>query len=300
MEMESKNERIKKIFPGILGMADELYPVYTPVDDYGCSSLDNTTLSGHSAECFSFSAARLCYIAVFRKLFLTVFLMLVREGLINADLSDIMDMKVDTFGNIICLDRLDDQSGLMDMLIKKVFDAYGYRHEAASYHMDDLTDGIYDIVSTDDAMAQMETNCSLVMKENDYMHTNVFTLFNQSYDTEWYMQEDIKIHRFSNRWLSEIMKRNYDMASGSVRMIMDNIFRLNYLLFPDDVSYGVGEYYKATGIFEFAAIESAYVSTDWHGYNEYWCRLDSAFLNFGALLTIPYIDALMDDADLCR
>lgn len=80
---------------------------------------------------------------------------------------------------------------------------------------------------------------------------------------------------------------------------MDNIFRLNYLLFPDDVSYGVGEYYKATGIFEFAAIESAYVSTDWHGYNEYWCRLDSAFLNFGALLTIPYIDALMDDADLC-
>lgn len=297
--MESKNERIKKIFPGILGMADELYPVYMPVDDYGCSDLDNTTLFGYRMECFTFSAARLCYIAVFRKLFLTVFLMLVRDGLVNTDLTDIMDTEVDTFGNIICLDRLDDQSGLMDKLIQKVFDAYGYHHETSSYHMDDLTDGIYDIISTDNAIAEMEANCSLVMNENDYMHINVFNLFNQSYDTEWYMQEDIKIHRFSNRWLSEIMKINYDMASGSVRMIMDNIFRLDYLLFPDVVSYGAGEYNKATGKYEFAAIESAYVSTDWRGYNEYWCRLDSAFLNFGALLTVPYIDALMDDADLC-
>lgn len=297
--MESKNERIKKIFPGILGMADGLYPVYMPVDDYGCSDLDNTTLFGYRMECFTFSAARLCYTAVFRKLFLTVFLMLAREGLIDVDLTDIMDMEVDTFGNIICLDRLDNQSGLMDKLIQKVFDAYGYYHETSSYHMDDLTDGIYDIISTDDAIAGMEENCSLVMNENDYMHINVFNLFNQSYDTEWYIQEDIKIHRFSNRWLSEIMKRNYDMASDSMRMIMDNTFRLDYLLFPDVVSCGIHEYNRTTGKYEFAATESAYVSTDWRGYNEYWCRLDSAFLNFGALLTFPYIDALMDDADLC-
>lgn len=297
--MESKNGRIKKIFPGILGMADELYPVYMPVDDYGCNSLDNTTLFGYRMECFTFSAARLCYIAVLRKLFLTVFLILVREGLIDVDLSDIIDMEVDTFGNILCLDRINDQSGLMDLLIKKVFDAYGYHHETTAYRMDELTEGIYDIASIDDAIAEMEENCRLVMKENDYTHINVLNLFNQSYDTEWYMQEDVKIHRFSNRWLSEIMRRNYDMVSGSMRMILDNIFRLDYLLFSDVVSYEIHEYNKITGKYEFAAIESAYVSTDWRGYNEYWCRLDSAFLNFGALLTIPYIDALMDDADLC-
>ena len=76
-------------------------------------------------------------------------------------------------------------------------------------------------------------------------------------------------------------------------------FRMQRGLFLDVVSYGIHEYNKATGKYEFAATESAYVSTDWRGYSEYWCRLDSAFLNFGALLTLPYIDALMDDADLC-
>lgn len=240
--MESKNERIKKIFPGIIGMADELYPVYMPTDENGCCDLDYTTLSGRSMECFSFSTARLCYIAVFRKLFLTAFLMLVREGLIGIDLSDIRDMEVDTYRNIIFLDRLEEESALMDILVWKVFDAYGYRYETASYKIDSLTDGIHDADTEEDALEGMETNCSLAMQENDFMHTNVFNLFSQACRTEWYGQEDIKIWRFSNRWLPEILGRNYNLASGSGRMIMDNIFRLNYLLFPDDVSYGINEY----------------------------------------------------------
>ena len=82
-------------------------------------------------------------------------------------------------------------------------------------------------------------------------------------------------------------------------MIINNVSRLSYLLFPDEVSYGIREYNGTAGNYEFAAIESAYVSADWRGYDDYWCRLDTAFLNFGALLTIPYIDALMDDVGLC-
>lgn len=62
--MESKNERIKKIFPKIIGIADELFTIYMPTDENGYGDLDNTTLFGHSMQCFSFSTARLCYIAV--------------------------------------------------------------------------------------------------------------------------------------------------------------------------------------------------------------------------------------------
>lgn len=298
--MESKNERIKKIFPLIIGMADELYPVYMPTDENGCCGMDDTTLFGRCMRCFSFSTARLCYIAVYRKLFLTAFLMLVRDGLVDINLSDIKNMEVDTYENMVCLDRLEEGSKLMDILIKKVFDAYGYHYETASYKINDLTDGIYDAYMEEEAFEDMEANCSLTMQESDLLHTNVYNLFIQLCRTEWYGQEDIKIWRFSNRWLSEILARDHDLATGSERMIIDNIFRLSYLLFPDDVSYEIQEYGKRTGDYEFAAVESAYVSTDWNGYNEYWCRLDTAFLNFGALLTIPYIDALLDDVDLCR
>lgn len=298
--MESKNERIKRIFPKIIGMADELYPVYMPTDENGCGELDHTTFFGHSMECFSFSTARMCYIAVFRKLFLTVFLILVREKLVSIDLSDIRDMEVDTYGNIICLDRLGEESVLMDILIQKMFDAYGYHYETVSYKMDDITTGIYDADTTEDALETLEDNCSLVMQENDYMHTDTLYLLRQICQAEWGGQDDIKIWRFSNRWLSGILDRNYDLTAGSERLIMDNISRLNYLLFPDEVSQGFRNYNEITGNYEFAAIESAYVSADWRGYDDYWCRLDTAFLNFGALLTIPYIDALMDDVGLCR
>lgn len=297
--MESKNERIKKIFPKIIGIADELFTIYMPTDENGYGDLDNTTLFGHSMQCFSFSTARLCYIAVSRKLFLAAFLMLIRDGLIDIDLSDIINMEVDTYGNMACLDRLEEESGLMDTLIRKVFDAYGYRYETASYNMYSLTDGIYDSDMIEDALENMEENCSLAMQENDFMHTNVINLFNQAYCTEWYGQDDIKIWRFSNRWLPRILNRDFDLTAGSERLIIDNVSRLNYLLFPDEVSRGIQNYNEITGDYEFAAIESGYVSADWHGYNQYWCRLDTSFLNFGALLTIPYIDALMDDVDLC-
>lgn len=298
--MESKNERIKKIFPKIIGMADELYPVYLPTDETGYSGLDYTKLFRRSMKCFSFSTARLCYISVFRKLFLTAFLTFVRDGLVCIDLSDIRDMEVDTYRNMICLDRLEEESALMDILIRKVFDAYGYRYETASYYMGSLADGIYDPDTEEEALEVMEINCSSAMQENDRMHTDIDNLFIQASRTEWYGQEDIKIWRFSNGWLPEILNRDYYLTAGSERMAMDSIRRLDYLLFPDDVSLGFREYNKTTGDYEFAAVESAYVSTDWHGCSEYWCRLDTAFLNFGALLTIPYIDALMDDVDLCR
>lgn len=297
--MESKNERIKGIFPKIIGMADELFPVYMPTDGNGSGDLNDTTLFGYSMQCFSFSTARLCYIAVFRKLFLAAFLMLARDGLIDIDLSDIKNMEVDTYGNMICLDRLEEESELMDILVRKVFDAYGYRYETASYNIDSLTDSIHSSGTIEDALEQMDANCSLAMQENDFMHTNVYNLFNQVCYTDWYGQDDIKIWRFSNRWLPKILNRNHDLTAGSERLIMDNISRLNYLLFPDVVSQGIKNYNEITGDYEFAAIESAYVSADWNGYDEYWCRLDTAFLNFGALLTIPYIDALMDDVDLC-
>lgn len=297
--MESKNERIKGIFPKIIGMADELFPVYMPTDGNGSGDLNDTTLFGHSMQCFSFSTARLCYIAVLRKLFLAAFLMLARDGLIGIDLSDIKNMEVDTYGNMVCLDRLEEESELMDILIRKVFDAYGYRYKTASYSMDSLTDSIHSSGTIEDAVELMEENCSLVMQENDFMHINVFNLFSQACNTDWYGQDDIKIWRFSNRWLPGILDRNHDLTAGSERLIMDNISRLNYLLFPDEVSQGFQNYNEITGDYEFAAVESAYVSTDLSGYYGYWCRLDTAFLNFGALLTIPYIDALMDDVGLC-
>ena len=298
--MDSKNERIKKVFPGIIGMSDELYSVYMPMDNYGIFGLDYTELFGHSMECFSFSTARLCYIAVFRKIFLAAFLILVRDGLVNIDLSDIKNMEVDTYENMICLDRFKEESALMDILIQKVFDAYGYCYETASYKTDDLTDGIYEFDWAEDAYEAMEANCRSAMQENDHIHTEVSNLLFQLYYAEWYGQDDIKIWRFSNRWLPELLSRNHDLTAGSERMIMDNIYRLNYLLYPDDVSCGIQNYNKITGNYEFAAIESAYVSPGRSQYNDYWCRLDTVFLNFGALLTIPYIDALMDDIDLCR
>jgi hypothetical protein len=298
--MNSKNERIKKVFPGIIGLADELYSVYMPTDNYGTFELNHTDLFGHSMKCFSFSTARLCYIAVFRKMFLAAFLILVRAGLVNIDLSDIKNMEVDTYENMICLDRFKEESALMDILIQKVFDAYGYRYETASYKTDDLTDGIYEFDWAEDAYEAMEANCRSAMQENDHIHTEVLNLLFQLYYAEWYGQDDIKIWRFSNRWLPELLSRNHDLTAGSERMIMDNIYRLNYLLYPDDVSRGIQNYSKITGNYEFAAIESAYVSPGQSQYNDYWCRLDTVFLNFGALLTIPYIDALMDDIDLCR
>ncbi len=297
--MESKNERIKRIFPRIIGMADELYPVYMPTNENHYGGLEYTTLFRRSMNCFSFSTARLCYIAVYRKLFLTAFLILVRDRLINIDLSDIKDMEVDTYGNMIRLDRLEEQSELMDALIRKVFDAYGYRYETVSYKIDDLMTGIYDVYTVEESLDTVDTNCSLTMQENDFMHTDTYFLLSQVYQTEWYGQDDIKFWHFSNGWLPEILDRNYDLTAGSERAVMDNISRLNYLLFPDDVSRGIREYKEETGNYEFAAVESAYVSVNWCGYDEYWCRLDSAFLNFGALLTIPLIDALMDDIDLC-
>ena len=297
--MESKNERIKEICPKIIGMADELFPVYMPTDGNGSGDLNDTTLFGYSMQCFSFSTARLCYIAVLRKLFLAAFLILARDGLIDIDLSDVKNMEVDTYGNMVCLDRLEEESELMDILIRKVFYAYGYRYETASYNIDSLTDNIHSSGTIEDALEQMDANCSLAMQENDFMHTNVYNLFNQVCYTDWYGQDDIKIWRFSNRWLPKILNRNHDLTASSERLIMDNISRLNYLLFPDVVSQGIKNYNEITGDYEFAAIESAYVSADWNGYDDYWCRLDTAFLNFGALLTIPYIDALMDDVDLC-
>lgn len=298
--MESKNERIKRIFPRIIGMADELYPVYMPTDENRSGELDNTTLFRRGMNCFSFSTARLCYIAVYRKLFLTAFLILVRDRLINIDLSDINNMEVDTYGNMIRLDRLEDQSALMDTLIRKVFDAYGYRYETVSYKIEDLMTGVDDAYTVEDALETVDTNCSLTMQENDLMHIDTHFLLSQVYHTEWYGQDDIKIWRISNRWLSEILNRNYGLTVESERMVIHNTSRLDYLLFPDNVSCGVYEYGRRTGKYEFAATESAYVSVDWCGYDEYWCRLDSAFLNFGALLTIPLVDTLMDDIDLCR
>lgn len=211
--MESKNERIKNIFPRIISMSDELYPVYMPTDENGCCGLESTTLFGHDMKCFSFSTERLCYIAAFRKIFLAAFVLLVRDGLIDIDLSDIKSMEVDTYRNMACLDRLDDVQALMDILVQKVFDAYGYSHGTASYSTYDLTEGIYDADTAEDAMDTMGENCDIIMQENDHMHTDVFRLFCQMYQTEWYGQDDIKIWRFSNRWLPGILDRDYDLTA---------------------------------------------------------------------------------------
>lgn len=306
--MEDNRERAMEILPQIIQLFMEIIHVYYSDVDYDETEMDEKGIFGHRPECFSFSEPRLCYIAVFRKLFLSAVVMLVKEGVVRIDLSDIENMEVDTYMDMVSNKWLCNTDGLMEIIVKKFFAVYGYQYEIHSYLIEDLIEGIYELEDSDGlwgndaAIDLIDRNCRKVMSGQDYAFMDTDALFYLLFQSDWDLgyQDDIRIWRFSRPGLSGILERDAGMLDGQELEIkkcarqLSLLIPCNFIAVADPRSCVDGEY-RPDG---FAAVESFFMQMNYRGYYEYWCRMDMMFLNFGALLAIPYIDLLMEERQL--